>query len=66
MVKRTKEEADVQDEIFGYEDFKQGDERLGWMVTYAQVYMEQCLCSRMKHTHFFSPANATPVRDKSL
>ena len=36
--KRTRAECDTQDELFGYEDFKEGEERLGWMVTYAQVY----------------------------
>lgn len=37
VIQRSREEADLQDEEFGYVDFKQGEEKLGWMVTYAQV-----------------------------
>ena len=37
MIKRTREEADIQDEVFGFQDFKEGEEKLGWMVTYSQV-----------------------------
>ncbi len=35
--KRTKEEADSQDLEFGFEDFKDGPDRLGWLVTYSAV-----------------------------
>ncbi len=35
--KRTKEEADMQDLEFGFEDFKDGPDRLGWLVTYSAV-----------------------------
>jgi len=37
VIKRTREEADIQDEVFGFQDFKEGEEKLGWMVTYSQV-----------------------------
>jgi hypothetical protein len=37
VVKRSREEANLQDEEFGYEDFREGEEKIGWMVTYAQV-----------------------------
>ena len=37
VIKRTREEADVQDESYGYVDFKEGEEKIGWMVTYSQV-----------------------------
>ncbi len=37
MRKRTKEEADMQDLEFGFEDFKDGPDRLGWLVTYSAV-----------------------------
>ena len=36
-IRRSKEESDEQDEYFGFEDFKEGEEKLGWMVTYSQV-----------------------------
>jgi hypothetical protein len=36
-IRRTKEEADEQDEYFGFDNFTEGDEKIGWMVTYAQV-----------------------------
>lgn len=32
VVKREKPEADAQDLEFGFEDFKEGPDRLGWMV----------------------------------
>lgn len=35
--KRTKEESDVQDAEFGFEDFREGPDRLGWLVTYSAV-----------------------------
>ena len=37
VTKRTREQADLQDELFGYEDFKEGEDMIGWMVTYSQV-----------------------------
>ena len=37
MRKRTKEEADLQDAEFGFEDFREGPDRLGWLVTYSAV-----------------------------
>eukprot|EP00960_Hanusia_phi_P004316 125836-Hanusia_phi.AAC.4 len=37
VVKRTKAEADEQDYEFGFENFTEGPNKIGWMVTYAPV-----------------------------
>lgn len=41
-VQRDKESSDEQDEFFGYQNFREGDDKLGWMVTYSQVCRRPC------------------------